>query len=125
MRKKLQKIDNVRRTFIGKFVRFGKKYSFGYEKDTILLCDIKDMDSNLITDHLWFNKTKGFDELNLQKDDIIQFDARVKDYTKGYVNYREGLDLREKDYKLNYPTKIKVISRNGRVPAFEEVNPLK
>jgi len=42
---------------------------------------------------------------------MIQFDARVKSYIKGYRGYRD--DIYDKplsiDYKLSHPTKIKKI----------------
>jgi hypothetical protein len=44
--------------------------------------------------------------LNLSVGDKIQFDARVGEYVKGYVNWREQIDERTIDYKLNYQTKF-------------------
>ena len=74
---------------------------------TVLLVDVRDSDGNPVTDHLWFNYTKGFASLgDLQEGDVIRFDARVRPYIKGYVNQREYIDEREVDYKLAYPTKV-------------------
>ena len=74
---------------------------------TVLLVDVRDSDGNLVTDHLWFNYTKGFESLgDLQEGDVIRFDARVRPYVKGYVNQRAYIDEREVDYKLAYPTKV-------------------
>ena len=74
---------------------------------TVLLTDIKDMQGNTITDHLWFNLTKGFEKLNLQENEIIKFDARVKSYMKGHKGYRDDVYKPiEKDYKLSHPTRI-------------------
>ncbi len=69
-----------------------------------------------MTDHLWLNYTKGFQALGqLTAGDKIQFEARIKEYWKGYVGNRTdefGLPLSmshppRKDYKLSHPTKIK------------------
>lgn len=99
-RKELGKNGEVRDTFIGTFERLGSKNRW-YGQRTVLLKDIKNKEGKVITDHLWFNLTKGFHKLHLRKGDIIQFDARVKAYVKGY----DKID-RKIDYKLSYPTKL-------------------
>jgi len=107
MREQLEKQNNVRSTFTGIFERFGTKKNWhGFPEKTVLLKDIKDTDGNVACDHLWFNYTKQFQSINLKPSDIIKFDARVKEYEKGYVNYREYIDEREIDYKLSHPTKV-------------------
>lgn len=112
----MRQIDGERKTFTGTFTRFGKKSRYKPKKVgdewiafdvTVLLVDVKDNDGNPVTDHLWFNYTKGFENLgNLQEGDVIGFDARVEPYIKGYVNQRECIDEREVDYKLTRPTKF-------------------
>ena len=113
MRKELKAIGKQERhTFSGVFVREGLKSAYrGLPLPTVLLKDVKLKDSDkIITDHLWFNKTKGFESLNLKEGNIVQFDARVDSYVKGYKGYREDVcSHTEKDYKLSYPTKIKLI----------------
>ena len=116
MRPKLKRIEGERKTFTGTFARFGKKDRYRPKKVgdewvthdlTVLLVDVRDSDGNPVTDHLWFNYTKGFASLgDLQEGDVIRFDARVRPYIKGYVNQREYIDEREVDYKLDYPTKV-------------------
>ena len=116
MRPGLQQIDGKRRTFTGAVARFGKKDRYRPKKGgnewvaydvTVLLVDVQDIDGNPITDHLWFNYTKGFESLgDLQEGDVIRFDARVRPYVKGYINQRTYIDDREVDYKLAYPTKV-------------------
>ena len=66
-------------------------------RDMILLRNIKDADGLLVTDHLWFNVTKRFSELNLRLGDHVRFDARVRIYV------RKGGST---DYHLSYPTRI-------------------
>ena len=111
LRKALKNLGNEQRyTFVGTFVREGIKPAYkGLPLPTILLQDIKLISTDeIITDHLWFNKTKQFSKLSLHTGDIVQFDARVSVYEKGYKGYREDVFCPvSKDYKLSYPTKIK------------------
>jgi hypothetical protein len=109
MRQELRKMNDVRATFRGTFVRYGTKTNWhGYPEKTILLKDIKDTSGKVVTDHLWFNCTLGFQKLALNENDEVVFDARVKDYIKGYRGYREDVYDKpvEVDYRLSHPTKI-------------------
>jgi|ERR1035437_1341536 hypothetical protein len=118
MREKLQQIEEIRTEFSGTFVRFGEKNGYLGPLKTILLKDVKDNDGNMVTDHLWFNFTKGFAKMNLQEDDTVYFNGRVKEYTKGYRGWREGVERNiETDYKLSHPTKISV-KRDEKTPAL-------
>lgn len=119
MREDLKIIKNVRDRFSGTFERFGTKKNYhGYAISTILLKDIKDKLGKIISDHLWFNHTKGFENLgSLNEGDIVFFDARVTPYIKGYVNNREGIDNREVDYRLSHPTKF-IIKRETGIKLF-------
>ncbi|MGC9777673.1 MAG: hypothetical protein HZR80_00355 [Candidatus Heimdallarchaeota archaeon] len=114
-RTKLQENENYRGVFSGTFKRFGEKRGYnGYPETTVLLVNIQDRDGTIVGDHLWFNYTKGFKELGeLKVGDIIQFDARVKKYYKGYQGYREDVPRSQKrDYKLSHPTKMSIIGIN-------------
>jgi len=110
MRQGLQKLDGVRRRFVGVFVRYGTKKGWkGVTLTTILLKDIK-INGKLICDHLWFNLTKEFDNLTLKEGTTVAFDARVREYLKGYRGYRENVDKPvELDFKLSHPTKVQVV----------------
>lgn len=105
MRSELAKINNHRDKFYGHFERFGQKsnYKTGKPEITVLLLDIRDKTGKQVTDHLWFNFTKGFQEIHrkepLQTGELIQFEARIKPYTKGY-------EKDQLDYKLSHPSKI-------------------
>jgi hypothetical protein len=109
VREELAKVNETRCTFTGTFVRVGTKSSFGHPKQTLLLADVKDSDGKIVTDHLWFNLTKGLAALCLNPGDTVSFDARVKEYLKGYRGHRD--DVYDKpvktDYKLSHPTKLK------------------
>ena len=107
VREELEKRFGRRERFSGTFKRFGSKTGYeGRIEKTVLLVDIKDKDERIVSDHLWFRLTKGFEALNLQVGDTVMFDARVSNYVKGYVRESEFIDERTVDYKLNYPTKI-------------------
>jgi len=107
MRKKLGALGSKERhTFIGTFEKFGFKNAYkGPPLQTVLLLEVIEVSTGkVVTDHLWFTLTKGFEKLSLAKGDKVQFDARVAHYTKGY---KRGWDSwPENDYKLSYPTKL-------------------
>lgn len=100
-RKELAKNGEIRDTFIGTFERLGSKNGW-YRQKTVLLINIKNKQNKIVTGHLWFNLTKGFQKLHMRKGDKIQFNARVKAYVKGYNKNDKKID-----YKLSYPTKLK------------------
>jgi hypothetical protein len=111
MRRKLGKEEGVRKKFTAVFSRTGKKTNFkGYSEDTLLLIDVKDALTNEpVCDHIWFTYSRTFDEARLRVGMKISFEARVKSYTKGYVNKALAVDRKTTDYKLSHPTKVVVI----------------
>lgn len=108
MRKELAAEQDNRKKFRAIFERVGKKTNYkGYSEDTILLKNVIDLETNrVVADHLWFSYTKGFEAINLTAGTIIEFEARVKEYKKGYVNRSLNLNARKTDFKLSHPTKI-------------------
>jgi len=115
MRKKLKNHDEERTTFRAIFEREGSKPNSwtGTVERTILLTNVVLVATGeRVTQHVWLNYTKGFEqavwEQGIAEGDTIEFDARVKRYTKGYQGRR--LDVWksvEKDYKLSHPTKFR------------------
>src|SRR5258708_4401916 len=101
MRTKLKATVGKRARYFGRVERFGTKTSYGYLKKTLLRCDVKDEAGTLITEHLWFNLTQGFEDAALKIGDRVSFWARSAPYLKGYFD--EGQTV---DYKLSHPTKI-------------------
>lgn len=81
---------------------------------TILLQDVL-LDDKIVTEHLWFDLTKGFESADLLPGDVVEFCARVSIYEKGYKGYRNDVFDRpiEKDYRLLRPTKIKKIGKKS------------
>jgi len=60
--------------------------------------------------------TKGFASLGpLEDGDVIEFRARVTQYTKGYKGYRDDVYVPiETDYKLSRPTKVRIVSKSNK-----------
>ena len=112
MRKALGEEKGKRKKFTATFIRLGKKTNFkGYSEETILLQNIIDAETQkVIADHVWFSYTKGFEKILLTKGITVEFEARVSEYHKGYVNKRYQIDQRKKDYKLSNPTRIKIVA---------------
>ena len=113
MRKELGKQVGERKKFQATFVRFGKKTNYrGFGEETVLLKNIVDLESNrIVTEHLWFAYTKNFQLVRLIEGTYIEFEARIKKYTKGYKSSRYKIDQRTEDYKLSHPTKISLKER--------------
>lgn len=111
MRTELKSIGSEERhTYSGTFERKGIRNGWKRTEATVLLTDIRNEEGNLITDHLWFNDTKGFQAASLQPGDRVEFQARVTAYQKGY----QGHDLTaallhpvQTDYHLSRPTRIR------------------
>lgn len=78
MREKLKDMVGARQTYTGIFERVGSKMDRrGAPVTTVILTDIRDAGGNLVTDHVWLNRTQGFKSLGwLTPGHIIQFDGR-------------------------------------------------
>src|SRR5690349_4876944 len=113
MRRQLASEAGDRKKFHATFSRYGKKIGFsGYSEETILLLNIIDVANNqVVADHLWFSMTKGFEKLRLSEGDALEFDARIKEYSKGYVNKKYGINDKRRDYKLSNPSKIRIVGK--------------
>ena len=116
MRKALGKQEGVRGTFRGTLERSGTKRGWkGVTEITLLFTNITDVSGTVVCDHLWFNNTEGFASLGpWEPGDIVEFDARVTAYTKGYAGYREEVCFEkplERDYKLSRPTRMKKVPK--------------
>ncbi len=111
MRKELAKDSGVRKKFRAIFIRIGMKTNYkGYSEETILLKNIMDAETNkIVADHIWFGFTKGFEKLSLTEGVTLEFEARIKEYRKGYVNSRYKINNSTTDYKLSHPTMIRKI----------------
>lgn len=111
MKRGLANIDGVRTRFRATVERYGSKANRWGSKQTLHLRSIvRATDSLEVADHVWF--TVGNWCAGLTEGCEIEFDARVGDYIKGYVNHRHGIDDRTRDWKLNRPTNVVVLKSN-------------
>lgn len=91
MRKELKIIGSRdRHVFTATFIRFGFRDGYKGPVKTILLQDVL-LDGKIVTDHLWFDLTKGFESADLLPGDVVEFCARVSIYEKGYKGYRNDV----------------------------------
>lgn len=116
MRRALKIIGSKERhVFFGTFARYGTKSGYKGLLKTVLLIDVENEEGKLITTHLWFNFTKGFEKLNLQPGDKVKFNGRVKPYVKGYFGRRTDVFAPiEMDYLIEYPTKVSIVKRKEK-----------
>ena len=63
MRKRMEKLENERAQFRGSFERLGEKRNWhGYPETTVMLKDVILTETGeVVTEHLWFNYTLGFE----------------------------------------------------------------
>jgi hypothetical protein len=110
-RTKLGSAEGERKVFKGTFSKYGKKVNYkGHSEPTVLLVGITDVTNNeVVTDHAWFSFTKGFEKINPKEGDVLVFEARIKEYRKGYVNKKYGINNQRKDFRLSHPTKISIV----------------
>ena len=111
MRRQLATREGQRKKFRAIFKKLGSKINYkGYSESTILLTDIVEADTDTrVSDHIWFSYTKGFEAVGLKTGSSVEFEARIKEYKKGYVNKHIRVNHQKIDYKLSHPTKIKLI----------------
>jgi hypothetical protein len=111
IRKRLKAQEGQRKKFVARFTRFGKKVNYkGYSEMTVLLTEVTDAETKeRVADHLWFAYTQGFEKAGIKEGDTVEFDARVKEYSKGYVNRALSISRKKTDYKLSNPTRIRVV----------------
>lgn len=110
MRKLLAALGKKERhEFMGTVERYGYKNGYrGYTVKTILLIDVCLSSGEELTDHLWLNCGKSFE--GLKEGDKITFNARVKEYNRGYNGYREDIYIpSERDFGLERPTKVQSV----------------
>lgn len=89
MREELRTIGSKgRHVFTATFVRFGFRNGYIGPVKTMLLQDVT-LDSKIVSDHLWFDLTKGFSGADLSPGDVVEFCARVSAYEKGYKGHNE------------------------------------
>ncbi|RXT58358.1 hypothetical protein [Lacticaseibacillus chiayiensis] len=110
IRKKLKKLGSDERftfqaTYAGVGMKRTKRGRINSRFLPTILFEHVMLDDQEVTDHLWLNYTKQFADLGqLNKGEIVQFNARVHRYKKGY-----GDAAKLTDYGLQRPTKVSII----------------
>lgn len=120
MRKELKIIGSRdRHVFTATFIRFGFRDGYKGPVKTILLQDVL-LDGKIVTDHLWFDLTKGFESADLLPGDVVEFCARVSIYEKGYKGYsKEEFD--KIDEKNKNPELTSINTFNDTVKKANEI----
>lgn len=91
MREELRTIGSKgRHVFTATFVRLGFRNGYIGPVKTMLLQDVT-LDSKIVSDHLWFDLTKGFSGADLSPGDVVEFCARVSAYEKGYKGHKDDV----------------------------------
>lgn len=113
MRSELEKLDGERKRFRATVEEFGTGRG-PKRTETILLVDVRRTDEpdTVVADHVWFKKTAAFGGIALG--DVIEFDAEVEPYEKGYQNFRLGIDETTTDYRLSKPANVQVVTKGAR-----------
>lgn len=121
VRKLLKSMGTDKRyTFTAIVERFSLKNGFrNLPLRTILLTNVRH-EEKLVADHVWLTCGRRIYSAILIPGDLIQFDARIKEYEKGYKGRREDVYKPiSRDYCLSYPTKIKVLIRGYKKESNE------
>jgi len=120
MRDQLRQRYDQRDRFYGVFIRFGTKKGYKHLETTTLLTHIMDCNQHDVCDHLWFNFTLEIERLwldqNLHTGHILSFNARVKQYEKGYAS-------KSIDYKLSHPRNFKIEGKNALLWTLHNCSP--
>jgi hypothetical protein len=112
MRTELEKLEGRRRRFRAVVEEFGVGRSSKH-RETILVVDVRLADAldAIVADHLWLKKNASF--AAVAPGDIVEFDADVEKYEKGYVNFVQGIDETTVDYRLTNVSNVQVIARRA------------
>ena len=103
MRDSLAPLLGKRITVQARVRQFGKKSGWNQPETTILLVDVKTLQGDRLTDHIWMTVGKRFERQGICEVQEIQFEATVMRYWKGYQG--DGR-FQELDYKLAYPANV-------------------
>lgn len=110
-RHKLGALEGKRLRFQARVERRSEKPAYrGFPIPTLLLRGVSLADTgDEVADHLWFTAGKWAEGLRLG--DLIEFDARVDSYVKGYRGHRDDVHLPEEssDWHLERPTRVAIV----------------
>lgn len=106
MRKELEPFEGRKLLFRRTVTRFGKNKFGGIYKTCFMLIDVHSVEYPEATaQHVWLSFTKKFKQEDLRLGDVVEFYATVK-------RYRKGKDKNVEDFKLAWPSGIKIRNQN-------------
>jgi hypothetical protein len=110
MRSELAKLAGEQRRFRADVADFGVGRGAS-RSETLLLVEVRSTDDpdTVVADHVWLKKGKPFQGVSLG--DVIEFDAVVEQYEKGYQNFRLGIDETTTDYRLSKPADVRIVGK--------------
>lgn len=121
MRNLLQFLEGNRFIFEGVIQRTGIRSTVdGTERETVMIKNIKLANKKtVICDHVWINSSKHLKEAKIG--DVVQFEASVSKYVKGYKGEKNGINRPIKiDYNINKFSHVKVIGKTFAESIKEE-----
>lgn len=87
-------------------------------KGHLELKTIKTVEGEILTDHVWVEVSTNLILINYRKGDLIQFEARVRQYHKGGHSFKGYYEERQEDYGLYRIRSCKNLTRSeGRLAA--------
>ena len=89
-REELMRSLGRRLSFSATFIRYGVNRN---NEVTMLFEDVK-QDGKYVADHIWVYENQGFENIILEKDDIVHFQALVSIYRRIY-----DIDAQLKEFK--------------------------
>ena len=113
MRSELKAVGlGEKHTFTAEFVKYSYKMSRAKVPiRTLLFQNIKNEEGKIVADHIWFMTTNEFDKFKFHYGNVVQFDAYIGEYVKGYFGTRKDRNHNHKkmalDYNLSCPSQIK------------------
>lgn len=115
-RRELALREGERLRFRARLVRFGMKASYrGPDIKTALLADVIFVDTGeRAAEHIWIAAGKWAHEA--REGDALEFDARVKRYSKGYMGRRLGALIERPasvDWRLSRPNGFAIIGKRS------------
>lgn len=113
MREKLKRLVGERLRVRATVIQYGEKKTAGgsYRRMICLGPVLQLPPGKEVADHVWLRAGPIVAGLHLHPGDVVEFDASVAQYWKGYVNQAKRIDERKIDYKLIFPANYEVISR--------------
>lgn len=108
MRNALKELHGQRRTFTARFEEIRDHANYrGRSMSVVLLQNVR-LDGIFVADHVWMPCTIGW-QINLHAGDVVEFQARVDKYVKGYFGTKDVVKPKSEDYTLVYPRKIRIL----------------